>query len=255
MRLNRFYIERLNLRVGSSVKLNDSDVKHIRKVLRMQKGDNIIIFNGEKEFLAVLKVVSNEAVMAELTELLKNEDFSMEDRVEITLFQSLLRAGKYDFIIEKATELGVDNIVPLEAEFSQSKKIDAERKLERWKKVVIAAAQQSERVSVPEIIPPITFKDLAELKSNFDKLYLCTISREKIVSSLNAKDIHELSGIDKKEIKKVGFIIGPEGGFSPSEHEFASKLGIEFIKWNNMVLRSETAAISILAVFQFIFNS
>src|SRR5260221_7694992 len=180
MRLNRFYIERLNLRVGSSVKLNDSDVKHIRKVLRMQKGDNIIIFNGEKEFLAVLKVVSNEAVMAELTELLKNEDFSMEDRVEITLLQSLLIAVKYDFIIEKATELGIDNIVPLEAEFSQSKKIDAERKLERWKKVVIAAAQQSERDSVPELIQPITFKDLAELKSNFDKLYLCTILREKI---------------------------------------------------------------------------
>jgi 16S rRNA (uracil1498-N3)-methyltransferase len=250
MRLNRFFIDRDNLRVGSSIKLEDSDIKHIRKVLRLSKGDKIIIFNGEKEFLAELKIVGNEVVMAEILEVTKVKDFSIQT-TEVTIFQGLLRAGKIDSLIEKLTELGIDKIVPVECEFSQMKLDTAEKKIERWKKIAISAAKQSERIEVPEIYAPIKFQDVKTTLEQFDIVYFFTIPRKNIPSSEMTRSIRDSQ---KAGAKKIAFMVGPEGGFSPKEHELALQWGINFTKLESNVLRSETASVAIMSILKYIYD-
>jgi len=247
MRLNRFYTERINIREGSSVKLPDSDNAHIRKVLRLKKGDEIIVFNGEKEFLGELTLVSIDAVMVKLKKLLKEEDFSIDAKVEITLFQGLLRAGKFDDILEKTTELGIDYIVPIECEFSQSKVINAQGKIERWNKILIAASKQSERVRLPDLIEPMTFRESVEHLKEFDIVYFFTTSKKEKIKQLPKK-------IDKS-VRKVAYFIGPEGGFSPKEHKLAKENSLEFYSIGKTVLRSETASIVVAGLLEFLYNS
>ncbi len=252
MRLNRFFVDRKNLRESSSVKLEDSDINHIKKVLRLGKGDKIILFNGEKEFLAELKIVSSEVVMAKIVEILKDTRGDSK-KTEIALFQSLLRAGKFDFIIEKATELGIDYIIPVEAEFSQSKLDVAVRKIDRWQKVATASAKQSERIGIPQFQEPIKFARIKEYLNDFDLVLFLTIPRKNIPSSQESINLKEIQD-SFKDAKRIAYIIGPEGGFSPTEHKIASEWGLKFVKYGDTVLRSETAAVAILSVLRYILN-
>jgi len=268
MRLNRFFTERTNLTLNSSVKLEDSDIRHIRNVLRLKKGDEIILFNGEKEYLAELTIVGREFVTAKIRKILKVEDFSPEAGVEITLFQSLLRSNNFDLVVEKATELGVEAIVPIENEFSQVKVDVAERRMERWNKIVIAALKQSQRIKVPEIYQPMTFQDSLELRDKFDLVFLFTIPRDNIDESKNTVDLKTFINKNVEEYannsttednkvskpQKVAFYIGPEGGFSPNEHKLGKAANLTFVSFGTTILRCETAAISLLAILKYIFS-
>lgn len=250
MRLNRFYTERQNLRINSSVKLSDSDVNHVRKVLRLKKGDNIIIFNGNEEYLAELKFVTREFVTAKLIKLQKAEEHN-KDSKSLVVFQGLLRAGKFDLIIEKLTEIGVDIIVPVECEFSQTKKNAVITKIPRWNKIAISAAKQSERLSLPEVLPPVTFEDILNATDEFDLILFCTLRRQNLPESLSAENLNpDLF----KGIKKVALLIGPEGGFSPKEHSTAKEKKFEFIQIGENVLRSETAAIVFSGIVKFLMD-
>lgn len=250
MRLNRFYTERQNLRINSSVKLSDSDIDHVRKVLRLQKGDKIILFNGTEEYLAELKFVTREFVTAKLLELLKSESNQSETK-SLTVFQALLRAGKFDLIIEKLTEIGVNNIIPVECEFSQTKSDAAAKKVDRWNKVALAAAKQSERISLPQVLDPIEFNDILKVKDDFDKIILFTFPRQSVPESNTAI---ELSVDILKDCKNVAILIGPEGGFSPKEHKLAIENGFVFVKVGTNILRSETAAIVFSGIVKFLMN-
>ncbi len=247
MRLNRFYTERKNIRTGSSVKLSDYDANHVRKVLRLSKGDKITVFNGEKEFLAELILVTREFATARLLELIKEEDFS-KPKVEITLFQSLLKAGKLEDILEKTTELGIDHIVPVVAEFSQSFYENTNSKYERFNKIILSACQQSERLTIPELHKPIDFDGVINLKEQFDVIYFFTIPRKASPESIDTKFLSMIP----KEYSKIAVFIGPEGGFSPTEHKLAKEAGFEFVTFTDSILRSETAAITAVAIVKFL---
>lgn len=251
MRLSRFFTERKNLRIGSSVKLADRDIEHIRKVLRLQKGDKVIVFNGEKEFSAILTLVKKDVVLVKLEELLK-EDLEKSDRTKFTLIQGLLRAGKFDTIIEKTTELGIDNIIPTECDFSQTKVEVVERKLDRWNKLAVAAAKQSERIDVPLIYEGVVFKDLENLLKEFDEVIFFTIPRKKIPESLESLKLSQLK--PNKTAKNIAFLIGPEGGFSPREHEWAKSWNLKFVHFDGPVLRSETASIVLTGILKYIYS-
>lgn len=251
MRLNRFYTERKNLRIGSSVKLPDSDITHIRKVLRLKKGDDVIVFNGSKEYLAKFTLVTKEVVLVKLIELIK-ETFEDSNELKFTLFQGLLKAGKFDTIIEKTTELGIDYVVPVECDFSQSKIDTVERKIDRWNKLALSAAKQSERISVPTIEEGIKFKELELELKKYDRVYFFTIPRKKITESLMVKKLQSIKGNSKS--KKIALMIGPEGGFSPKEHELAKLWKLEFVHYDAPVLRAETASIAITAIMKFIYS-
>jgi len=250
MRLTRFYTERQNLRLNGSVKLPDSDIGHIRKVLRLESGDKVIVFNGVEEYLAELSLVTRGFVTVKLIELLKSEKMQKKEK-ELSIFQGLLRAGKFDLIIEKLTEIGVDNIIPVECEYSQTKKEIAAAKLSRWGKVALAAAKQSERLSLPEVLEPIEFSDILKVKDDFDKILLFTLPRKNIPESLESV---ELTAELLKGVKKIAVLIGPEGGFSPREHKVAKDNGFTLVKVSEGVLRSETAAIVFSGIVKFLMS-
>jgi 16S rRNA (uracil1498-N3)-methyltransferase len=251
MRLSRFYSERENLTIGSSVKLPDSEVSHIRKALRLAKGDKIVLFNGEKEFLAELTIVSKDIVKAKILELLRKADFSEEGGIEITLFQGLLRAGKMDLILKKTTELGISNIVPVECEYSQSKADKLVYKVDRWNKLVVAASKQSGRIKIPEVNSPILFQDVIEKIKDFDVFYLFTIPNSKQAKGIVVK---KLQKEPLSNVHKIAYFIGPEGGFSPNEYKLAEENGMEIYSFTDSVLTSENAAISALAILKFVYE-
>lgn len=251
MRIPRFYSERINLRVGSSVKLRDEDSVHIKKVLRLKAGDKIILFNGEKEFEAALYLVSKDAIMAKVTKITRVEDFSGETQVEITLIQGLLKAGKFELIVEKLTEIGIDNIVPLECEYSQAKVDKILDKVDRWQRIAIVASKQSERVRIPEILVPMKFKELNDIKDEFNQVFVFTIPRENLIDRSEV-EVFNQSMIDKKS-RHIAYMIGPEGGFSPKEHEMLRELGFKFVTLpGSNILRSETAALVVGGVLRFV---
>ncbi|GAB4287134.1 MAG: 16S rRNA (uracil(1498)-N(3))-methyltransferase [Candidatus Dojkabacteria bacterium] len=238
MRKLRFFTERKNIRTKSSVLLQEFEAEHIRSTLRLSKGDEIYLFNGEKEFRAKLKLVSKGAVMAQVIEEIKVH----EDKIDLHLFQGLSKAKSFEFILEKATELGVTKIIPLETEYSVIK-IDEDKtpkKVERWGKIMRSAAKQSERVSIPEITEPVKFYSSLErtFLEDYDYVIFTNPGEEQ-----NLIDFcNEILVTDKKI--RIGAFIGPEGGFSPFEIEAAKKVkDIKFVSLSQNILRVETAAI------------
>lgn len=240
MRQPRVFSPRQNIRVGSSVKLEDQDVYHVRNSLRLRKGDEIIIFNGNREFLAELNIVRKDFITAKVKSIVKDEKW-LEKRA-FNLYIGLLKAGKLDNIIKMLTELGIDKITPVQMEYSQVKK-DAvtDAKTSRWNNLAIAASKQCKRISVPVIAEPIFFNDLITKLEDEENKFVFLPS----VTSNNILKISE----NKLE---VNYIIGPEGGFSPAELLKLKKINCTEITINSNVLRSETAAVSALSVLKYL---
>jgi 16S rRNA (uracil1498-N3)-methyltransferase len=243
MRLNRFFTERKHIAVGASVKLQDSDTSHVKKVLRLSSGDEIILFNGEREYLAVLTLVTKEFVTAEVKKILRST--SDELGISITLFQGLLKGGMFDLVVEKSVELGITQIIPVECEYSQMKLDVAEHKQDRWNKISLSAAKQSERLTIPEVSSPIRLSDIDEnVIKQFDQVYFFTLEKGKIVTEQLPLKI---------EGKRIAYIVGPEGGFSPGEHEYLIK-ELDLIPYTlgGTVLRAETASIVAGGILRFL---
>jgi 16S rRNA (uracil1498-N3)-methyltransferase len=257
MRKFRFFTERKNLRPGSSVKLPDFEATHIRKSLRLQKGAEIYLFNGVKEFKAQLTLVTHEVVMARIISQEINEKSINENSVELVLFQALTKAASFELILEKATELGVSKILPFESEYSVVKTEKVLKKTERWNKIVLSACKQAERVGIPEVIESTNFQNIfnAAINEGIKDLIVFTLPREKVKEIVNLIPIKQT--LESINSEKIGIIIGPEGGFSPGELKFATEqkeLDIHFSILTNNVLKAETAAIAALAIIDYHFG-
>lgn len=236
MRRFRFYTERQKIRVGSSVKLPDFEAQHIRKSLRLKKGSQIFLFNGEKEFEAKLKLVAKDAVMAEVTGMYATV---ADKKISIDIFQGLSKAKSFEEILEKTTELGVNAIYPLLTEYSVIDIDKVDTKLDRWERIVISACKQSERISISEIHKPISVVESIELFKNYTHVLLLSPRDGDSVLTL----IKTLEDAINETSLKLALIIGPEGGFSASEEKDYINSGIvQKIKISKTILRSETAA-------------
>lgn len=253
--LRRFYTERTNLRVGSSVKLPDEEAQHIRGSLRLGKNDYVRLFNGESEYVARLTVVSKDVVMAEITEAYFSESPGEKIRTKITLFQSLIRIPHFELVLQKATELGVDRIVPLDAEFSQIKLNNIDKKFIRWEKIILEACKQSERHTIPELLPIAKFNEVIE-KFNFYDIDLPLFFTTPRASVTKISELTSLKSTADEIIssRSIGVFIGPEGGFSPLEHQAAAEANIKFVATSDMILRAETAGITSVALVDYLAN-
>ena len=245
MRKFRVHTERTNLRVGSSIKLEDFEADHLRKSLRVKKGDEVVIFNGEKEFEAHLTLVSKDAVMAEIDSISKT---AIESEVKIHLFQALNKSKSFEFVLEKATELGVNQITPLETEYTVVKASDTgEKKMDRWNKIILSACKQSERIDIPSLSETISIQNIENILSQFDLVLFLSTEKEsraqKIVNTINSDS----------QFSSIAVIIGPEGGFSPLEVELLTSINnVKAVSISNNILRSETAAIVALGYLKII---
>lgn len=206
----------------------------MRDVLRLRENAEIQIFDGAgNEFLCVIVSISKKNT--ELKIIDEIAPAAPESSLDLTLAVALLKGEKFDFVIQKAVELGVSTLIPLNTKRADVKIKDAEKKTERWGKIIIEAAKQCGRAKLMSIQAPIDYAK-----------YIESAEGTKILFA-------EHGGSDFSAIETGGRIIGvigSEGGWEDSEIEVARTNDFQIITFGGRVLRAETAAVSIAAVLQ-----
>jgi 16S rRNA (uracil1498-N3)-methyltransferase len=237
----RFYVPQPRIENGM-LKIEGSEVRHIRRVLRLREGDRIVVFNGlAKEYEGIIVEEEATSVVMRIQHVLSP---NRESPLEITLAQSLLKGEKMDYLIQKSTELGVKEIVPFFSSRSvplldKSKKL---KRYHRWERIAMEASKQSGRGIVPRIEP---FQDY------FEMLKAPTPDTLRLI--LSEREGESLREILKalREKTKVFFIVGPEGGLSDEELDQAKRAGFIVVNLGKRILRSETASLSLLGILQY----
>jgi len=231
--LPRFFLSDYEYAKGKYYLGDERMLKHARKVLRITKGDKVILFDGQgTSYLSEVELLSKEVMITKVLEKVVEE---IPDRPHIILAQGLPKAGKIETILRTNTELGVRSFVLFESDYSVVKvKHYDEKKLQRLEKVVQEASRQSVNNFIPEVAPAMRFSELLDLEADY-KLILHTDSLGS--ASIDVKVIKEKIKIDDE----ILVCIGPEGGFSENEIQEAIDHGFQLVKLNLPVLRTETA--------------
>lgn len=223
------------------IHMEGGDVNHIRNVLRMRTGDQLIATDeGEMEYLCQIETMDAEVIELQI---LKQSLVSRELPAEVYLFQGLPKGDKMELIIEKAVELGVHQVIPVETKRCIVKLDDkkAAAKIKRWSAIAESAAKQSKRSKIPQIHSVMTFKEALTMAKDF-QLVCIPYEEAKGMDSLK-----NFLGKIKPGIK-IGFFIGPEGGFESEEVQAAMELGFEPISLGSRILRTETAGLTLMSM-------
>ncbi len=242
--MRRFFTEPENI-VGNTIKIIE-DASHIERVLRLDIGDKILVFDGTGyEYIAKLTLVDNKECVAEILEKIFSEQ---EPSIKVGIFQGIPKSGKMEGIIQKAVELGVSYIVPVSMERCVSKiessKKSAE-KLKRWNKISVEAAKQCGRGIIPRILPVMSFKEAIIAMVETD----LALMPYEVLGHNGEKT---LKGVLKsKDFETISVIIGPEGGFSDEEAEFAKENGIKLVGLGKRILRTETVSGAMLSMIMY----
>ena len=239
--MHRFYVNKEQIQL-SKITVTGSDVNHIKNVLRMKPGDEIIICDGQGNgCYCIINSVCDHEVIADVN---YTKDSDSELSVRITLFQGLPKSDKMELIIQKAVELGVHEVVPVTMARSVVRITDykkEEKKLLRWQAISENAAKQSGRGIIPMIRPVMSFNEAIVYAKELDWA---------VLPYENAKGIKDTKeALEKlRDCKTAGIIIGPEGGFEASEVEFAIENNIRPISLGRRILRTETAGFTLLSM-------
>lgn len=217
--------------------LEDSDIHHIKNVMRMQEGSKIEVVYENELFICCIDNVKNDIKVSTI-EKLENEN---DNFIKVNLIVPLLKEQKMDFILQKATELGVDTITPVLLNRSIIKVKDGiDKKILRWNKIVKEASEQSKRVTVPKIE---NVKKIEELK-NLEGLNLVCSTQEK---TKNIKNIVK----NNKNYDKMNVVIGPEGGLEEVEEDTLVSYGFNRVSLGNRIMRVETVPLFIMSVINY----
>jgi len=241
----RFFLsrERIQNRRGTIV---GDELAHLRKVLRLGPGDHLIVFDDTGcEHEAVIRAL--RADQGEL-DILRSYQADRESPLQITLALGLTKGEKMDLVVEKATELGVQTIVPLVSTYTVPKLNDrkVEARTERWQRIAVSAAKQCGRTRIPKILPLCDFQELIRQPWT-DTLKLLFWERE---GQETLKQVHET----ERDVRAILLVIGPEGGFSFKEADTAREHGFKLVRLGRRILRAETAAITALSLTQFLWG-
>ena len=238
--MQRFFVEPHQIdRDRHEIRITGNDVNHIVNVLRMKKDEELWISDKEKEYHCVIENAGENEVLLHIL-YVQEPDYELQNR--IYLFQGLPKADKMELIIQKAVELGVYQIIPTACRRCVVK-LDPKKektKLARWQQIAEAAAKQSKRSLIPEIMPVIS---LREAFARSQKMQVRLIPYERAEGMEKTREI--LKGIRPGD--EVAVFIGPEGGFEEAEIEEAMKAQIKPVTLGKRILRTETAGMTVLA--------
>ena len=224
------------LKIGSRV-IKDEKARYLSTVLRCYVGDFLLIKdNGGNAYLSRITHVTKREVTVDI---LEKQNFDPEPPIRMTLLQGLLKGEKMDLVIQKATELGVNEIIPVVTERSQ---IRETRRLMRWKKIAEEASRQSGRNTIPTVCEPL---DIARLFITLKSPQGGIIFWEQKTSALH-DTIERFRGTNE-----ITLFTGPEGGFSRGEIEIASQRGFIAASLGKRILRAETATIAAISIIQY----
>jgi 16S rRNA (uracil1498-N3)-methyltransferase len=244
MRLHRFYVEE-EIRVGEKFTVYSSElVNQISRVFRLKSGDSVIVFNGTgfdyvckiDKFGERNKIKGDNSIVFIATSVSRSNFISKND---LYLCSAVLKRDKFEFVVEKATELGVAGVFPIQAERSEKKSLNEKR----LNKIAIEASEQSGRGDIPTINKIMGLGDAVELlkRQGVDILAFHTEGEHFSVGSFGGKS--------KKQ--SLAIFIGPEGGWSPDEIDLFHRNSIPIFCLGSQVLRAETAVITTLALLVF----
>ena len=215
----------------ASVVITDEQAHQIMRVLRLQVGDQLIALdNSGWEYVVEITAVSKKAIIADFV---SKQEAQGEPSVDITLYMGLMKRDKFEWVLQKCTEIGVIRFIPVVTQRSlvQDTKMKA-NKFERWQKIITEAAEQSRRGKVPELCQPMRLPEaFAGVEAD-----LALIPWEE-AEGQSLRNV--LAG---KRPSSVALFIGPEGGFAAEEIELAQEHNIQPITLGKRILRAETAA-------------
>ena len=238
MALTRLFVGN-KLQAGAELQLDKKQLQYVGRVLRLRSGDSLTVFNGEDgEFGATITYIGKAAATLKLGE---HRRTSTEAPLKVHLVQGISRGDRMDVVVQKATELGVKRISPVFTEYGVVK-LDARRtdqRREHWQKIAASACEQSGRIRPPLIDAPVALRDWFGNKTKDADVDLV----------LQPGSPTTLTAIAAPQTK-VCMLIGPEGGFSPAEHDDAAVAGFMAVSLGPRILRTETAAIAAIAVAQ-----
>ena len=222
------------LSIGMTDKLDKSQSHYLNKVMRVKENEVFSLFNSDGEWEAKVLSISKSSIEFKITKQLRQK----ENTKDLWLAFSPIKSNYQNFMIQKATELGVTKFLPIIFDRTVVRKINKER----LEKIVIEASEQSNRINVPSIESPQTLD-----------IFLKKNSMDLIFTDLNSDNIK----VDKSKLtdKPVCIIIGPEGDFSEAERDkILSFKGVQSVKINENILRSETAVISAISIVNYVIN-
>lgn len=228
----KFFLDKEN--INESTVIRGEDANHIGRVLRMEPGDTITLCDKEgTDYICEINKITKEEVLCSVKESMPCPS---EPPCKITLYQCIPKSGKMDYIIQKATELGASEIVPV-----LSKRCVAKgEKPERWQRIAYEAAKQCQRGIIPKVRAALSFREAIEELS------------EKDLAFFPYEEARDGKLYYEKGAKTVGIMIGPEGGFDKSEAEEAKNLEIKICSLGRRILRTETAGSAAIAVIAYL---
>ena len=230
MARRRFFIDSIH---GGIAELRGDEARHLTRVLRVETGQRFEVSDNQQAFLAEIEEARGERVVFRILEPLASPPLP----VRVTLCAALIKFDRFEWIVEKATELGVESILPVETTRSDKGLFDAARKRsERWTRIARESSQQSRRVRIPEILPAARFS--AALQTDAAHRFFL---EEEAAPPL----LHE---IPEERQETVALLVGPEGGWTDPERLAAHAAGWGAVSLGPQVLRAETAACAGLAV-------
>ena len=226
--------------INNVIEIIGQDAKHMQKVLRLNVGEILNITDDDKNtYKCEIVNFNNDKVICNILEKIEEDN---ENKINITLFQCLAKFDKMDYIIQKATELGIYEVYPVMSnrtvvKLDEKSKI---KKVERWQAISKEASKQCKRTYIPEIKNVIFLKDICNLVSKYDII---------LVAYENNKDsLKKVLGKLDKNIENVGIVIGPEGGFEEEEIQMLTQYkNISIVSLGKRILRTETASISLIS--------
>jgi 16S rRNA (uracil1498-N3)-methyltransferase len=242
MRLTRVYVE-IPVTTGRQLVLEGSAANHIARVLRLRNGDCLTLFDGSGgEFGARIESLRKDTVVVSVEE---HRELERESPLFLTLAQGISRGERMDWVVQKATELGVSRIVPVFTKRSVVRldERQAERKNQHWRAIAIAACEQCGRNRIPELAEPVHFFDAIGQEGSPGATRL-------LLSPDGDLRIDDLRGLGAG----ITVLIGPEGGLEDTEQEAALAAGFKAVRLGPRVLRTETAAIAALTIIQSYFG-
>jgi 16S rRNA (uracil1498-N3)-methyltransferase len=222
-------------KAGDHIELRHDDAHHAIEVLRMRRGDPLVIVRDGTAWDATLSDVSRGRVQAHIITL--RAETGGELPVAVSVLQAIAKGAKFDEVVEKAVELGARRIVPVMCERSYAHANSA--KIDRWRRIARSAAQQSRRRYLPEVAEPTAWSDA---------LRMSDLDRPPLVAYENAAPGSFAAAVDGiGEARSIAIAIGPEGGLTDAEVAAAKESGCPLVSLGPTILRTETAAPAMLA--------
>ncbi|MBI3583202.1 MAG: 16S rRNA (uracil(1498)-N(3))-methyltransferase [Nitrospinae bacterium] len=243
--MHRFFVNRKSI-IADHVKITGNDAEQIRKVLRIREGDEIVVLDGLGwEYKVKLTEIKKGHVTGEII----FKDFKSEDtKIKIVLGQGIPKGEKMDFIVQKATELGVSEIIPLKLERCVVKipPPGGLEKIKRWQRIAKESSEQSLRRFIPSINTIYDLRQFCDKYKDTDLKIIFYEEEEK-------RGLRNLLN-EKGEVKSISVIVGPEGGLSSEEVEIANSYGFITAGLGQRILRTETVALSAISILQFLYG-